>query len=62
MADSSLRLRPWVSLILFISAYSPLMVIMAINGGAAFNKMLCATSILAKLTIYYPARFYTILF
>lgn len=31
MADSSLRLRPWVSLILFISAYSPLMVIMAIK-------------------------------
>ena len=31
MDDSSLRLRPWVSLILFISAYSPLMVIMAIK-------------------------------
>ena len=31
MSESSLRLRPLVSLVLFLSAYSPLMVILAIK-------------------------------
>lgn len=34
MNDSSLRLRPLVSLVLFLSAYSPLMVILAIKDLA----------------------------
>ena len=29
--DSSLRLRPWAALLLFVSAYAPLLVILAIK-------------------------------
>ena len=30
-SDSSLRLRPWASLVLFLSAYSPLLIILIIK-------------------------------
>lgn len=36
-SDSSLRLRPWASLVLFLSAYSPLMLILIIKDYDATN-------------------------
>ncbi|AAU90847.1 hypothetical protein MCA0035 [Methylococcus capsulatus str. Bath] len=37
VADPSLRLRPWASLVLFLSAYSPLMLILIIKDYDAVN-------------------------
>lgn len=37
VADTSLRLRPWASLVLFLSAYSPLMLILIIKDYDAVN-------------------------
>ena len=50
MADSSLRLRPFVSLILFISAYTPLMFIMLIKQ-INFEMPYCVNSPLASLIL-----------
>lgn len=50
MADSSLRLRPLVSLILFISAYAPLMLIILIKQ-IDFNMPYCLNSPIASLIL-----------
>ena len=65
--NSSLRLRPWVSLILFLSSYSPLMLILIIKDYDAnnlgllprhpmFSGILLIIAVSSSLAILYAIR------
>jgi hypothetical protein len=66
MNDTSLRLRPLVSLVLFLSAYSPLMVILAIKdlnfssphffGSPTISSILIFTAISSSVIILLTVR------
>lgn len=65
--DPSLRLRPWASLVLFVSAYSPLMLILIIKDYDAaspgllpqhpiFSGILLITAVLSSLAVLRSVR------
>ena len=60
MSDTSLRLRPVVSLVLFLSAYSPLMVILAIKD-LDFSKPYGFGSPLASISLIGAAIFFSLI-
>ena len=52
MGDASLRLRPLVSLTLFLSAYSPLMLILAIKDIDLSARYLVSTPTISAILVF----------